>query len=680
MRLVKSKYLILASLALVGMLSSNHAHADDAPSNPLIDLSLEELLKITVTTGSKSKETLTEIPASVTVINRAQIEASGWRNLAAVLNAQTGFYTFSDRIYDFVVPRGNYQTNDPNSRILLLLNGHSVIESFGYFNGHLPSVDINHIERIEIVRGPGSAIYGTNAMFAVINVITSKKVEQATIDLTLEYGDHQHQKLAFRGDWPVSGGAISVMASGFTGGENELFFDEYVGSPHPLQGQTLPSNNREKLTNFLFNAQVDDWNYSSYFNRRTKHVPTGVFGGSIGEQDTFFQDTNVFFELSRKYQLSKRNSILARSFYDFYDFKGRFFFIPDPNGLVGPPYDSEFNRVTDASFGLELIVETQWNDKLQSTSGIEYKKYDDVDFIYVSENDPLQLLNERFSFDPDESITSLFTSLSYKWGQDWSSVFGLHYDYYNTVGGHLSLRGSIAYQYSPRSLIKLVYGEAFRAPNSWELNGGFFLIGNPNLSPETSDSLEFILDYSINDNWHWQGSVFHYSVANNIRKSNDGVEFINAPGMAGSGLETEVRFSKERNSGSISFSYSDVEDEALSQRRSFYPDTQLKLSYIRNFHDDLFLSVESFWIGERYLADQSQGKLPAYNHTNLSLYGFTLWKEVQASLSVHNVFDESYQHPSFISDLASFNVNATHPVYDIPADGRHIQLRLNYNF
>ena len=130
-------------------------------------------------------------------------------------------------------------------------------------------------------------------------------------------------------------------------------------------------------------------------------------------------DTNVFFELSRKYQLSKRSNVLARSFYDFYDFKGRFFYLFDPQGLVGPPYDSEFNRVTDASFGLELIIETRWDEDLQSTSGIEYKKYDDVDFIYVSENDPLQLLNERFSFDPDEAITSLFTSLNfkYKWSE-----------------------------------------------------------------------------------------------------------------------------------------------------------------------------------------------------------------------------------------------------------------------
>ena len=642
----------------------------------LLDLSLEELLKVTVTTASKSEKTLAKTPASVSIIYKAQIKANGWRSLADILNAQTGFYVFSDRIYDFVVPRGNYQTNDPNSRILLLLNGHSVIESFGYFNGHLPTVDVNHIERVEIVRGPGSVIYGTNAMFAVINVITQKVVADEQISFTAESGNHGYQKLSIRGDWLLPDGYISILTSALTDNENSLFFPEYVGSLHEGQGATPESADRQKATNFYIDLNVASWSVSTFYNHRTKNVPTGLFGGSIDQGQTFFEDTNTFFEIKRQFSASENTTATIRGFYDDYEFKGRFYYLQDINGITGPPYSSEFNRVTDSSFGFESYFDTNLAQGSDLVYGIEYKKYGDVDFIYVSENDPLQLLNERFSFDPEESITSIFVSWQKDFNEYWDSVLGVHYDYYETVGGHLSLRASLGYRLSERSHLKFIYGEAFRAPNSWELNGGFFLVGNPDLDPETSQSFEALFDYSITDSWHWLSSLYHYQTDNSIRQSSSGFEFINSAGVEGFGLESEVRYSKGENSGYLSFSLSDVEDRRFSQRISFTPESLIKLGFTRRFYDSFLLHLESQWVSDRLLADPNQGKVSQFSVTNLTLSNLAINEKLRISFSIDNLFNESYQHPSFLSDLATFNINRTHPVFDIPADERTYALKI----
>jgi len=666
------------SLILITCLSINSAFAEDFDA--LASLTLEELLKVQVTTASKSKTSLLDVSASVSVITKYQIKASGWRSLAEVINSQAGFFTFSDHIYDFVVSRGSYQSNDPNSRILLLLNGHSMVESFGYFNGQLATVDLNHVERIEIVRGPGSVLYGTNAMYAVINVITNKEIKQDNHQITLEAGDQGHKKLAYQGGWRLQKGQVSLMASSLERDEYSIYIDEYIGSPHPNGGLIEADTNQRELDNLLLDFQWDSWQLLAYRNHRSKRVPTGIFGGRLENNKTFFSDTNEFLEIKYDKQLTEFSNVSLRTYYDNYEFKGRFFYIVDPSWAIGPPYESEFNLITDSSTGIEALFNTRSSDDLQLVYGIEYKKYANVDFIYRSENDPQQLLNELFHFDPDETITSLFLSLQYDYSNDWSSEVGFRYDDYQSVGGDLSLRASLGYDFSKGERLKFLYGEAFRAPNSWELNGGFYLTGNKNLSPEESESYELIYQRSIEPNWFWNTSIFSYQTSNSIRQSNDGVKFVNTRGVTAKGLESELRYSKKRTSAYISLSYADVSDRELNRRVSFSAKTMVKLGYSKELFNQARLHLEVDWIGDRLLADQSQGKLPSFAVANLTLSNIQLTNSSNISFSIKNLLDKKYQHPSFLPDLASFNVNANYPVYDIPAEGRSILLNWQFHW
>ena len=143
---------------------------------PLKDQSLEQLLSLEVASvvgAAKHEQHVTEAPSSVTIVTAEDVRTFGWRTLAEALAAVRGFYTTNDRNYTYVGVRGFGRPSDYNNRVLVLVNGHRFNDNIydqALVDSEVP-IDLALIERIEIIRGPGSALYGTNAFFAVINVV-----------------------------------------------------------------------------------------------------------------------------------------------------------------------------------------------------------------------------------------------------------------------------------------------------------------------------------------------------------------------------------------------------------------------------------------------------------------------------------------------------------------------------
>ncbi len=137
-------------------------------------LSLDSLLNLSVSTAAKYDQKTEEAPASVTIIPAEQIASYGYNTIAEVLGAVRGFYLANDHQRTYVGTRGFNRMLDQNNRVRLLLNGHTLNEGT-YGSAPLDKdfgLDLDMVERIEVVRGPGSVLYGTGAMFAVVNVIT----------------------------------------------------------------------------------------------------------------------------------------------------------------------------------------------------------------------------------------------------------------------------------------------------------------------------------------------------------------------------------------------------------------------------------------------------------------------------------------------------------------------------
>jgi outer membrane receptor protein involved in Fe transport len=162
--------LISASLAAAQRPTPPPKQAIDTITNDL-----EQLMKIEfVVAGSKRAQDPRDVASFVSVVTAADIKEHGYRTLADVLRTLPGFYVSNDRNYSYIGVRGFSRPGDWNSRILLLLNGlrtNDNVYDLAYI-GEEFSVDVDLIERVEVIRGPGSALYGSNALFAVINVVT----------------------------------------------------------------------------------------------------------------------------------------------------------------------------------------------------------------------------------------------------------------------------------------------------------------------------------------------------------------------------------------------------------------------------------------------------------------------------------------------------------------------------
>ena len=152
--------------------------AKQAPKD-LSQLSLEELMNLKVDTvygASKFEQKVTEAPSSITIITTDEIQKYGYRTLADLLRSVPGFYVSYDRQDAYIGVRGISRPSDYNTLVLTLIDGHRVNENVfdgTYVDGQFV-LDVDLVDRVEIIRGPGSSLYGTDAFFAVINIITKR--------------------------------------------------------------------------------------------------------------------------------------------------------------------------------------------------------------------------------------------------------------------------------------------------------------------------------------------------------------------------------------------------------------------------------------------------------------------------------------------------------------------------
>lgn len=213
-----------------------------AAPQDLTNLGLEDLMKIKVDTvyaASKHTQLVTEAPASVTVVTAEQRRRYGYRTLGDVLRSVGGFYVSYDRYQYYVGVRGFSRPGDYNCRVLLLLDGHRINDNI-YDSASIGTdflLDMSLIDRIEIIRGPSSSLYGTSAFLGVINIISKKGEQIKGGQATIEAGSLETVKGAFAyGGRFKSGLDLVLNGSGYhSEGEKSLYFPKF-DSPETNNG------------------------------------------------------------------------------------------------------------------------------------------------------------------------------------------------------------------------------------------------------------------------------------------------------------------------------------------------------------------------------------------------------------------------------------------------------------
>src|ERR1700690_973390 len=224
--------IFLPKVLLLMIFALSAAAAAQRETKDLSDASLEELTRIQVYSASKHMQSASDAPSSVTVITADEIQKHGYRTLADILESVRGFYITYDRDYSFVGVRGFGRLGDSNNRVLVLIDGHRINDNvFGEpYLGTEFLADVDLIERVEIIRGPSSSLYGADAYFAVINVVTRKAPQLKGAELSFasaSFGTYQG-RASYGGQYR----GIDIMLSGtFYNSRGETLFFPQFDSP-----------------------------------------------------------------------------------------------------------------------------------------------------------------------------------------------------------------------------------------------------------------------------------------------------------------------------------------------------------------------------------------------------------------------------------------------------------------
>ncbi len=280
------------------------------------EASLEDLQKIQVFSASKHLQSTHDAPAAVTVITADEIRKYGFRTLADILQTVSGFYITQVRDYSFVGVRGFGRLGDSNNRIQVLIAGHRINDNvFGEpYLGTEFLVDVGLIERVEIIRGPSSSLYGADAFFAVINVITRKPPRLKGVELAFapaSFGSYQ-RRASYGGHYR----GIDMLVSGtfYDSQGQTLFFPEF-DSPATNFGITR-NTDYENSQHLLADVSFRGFTLQGLFSARDQGVPTAYYGALFNDPETRNLDYHQFLDLGYQHSVGEKWDFTARTSYD----------------------------------------------------------------------------------------------------------------------------------------------------------------------------------------------------------------------------------------------------------------------------------------------------------------------------------------------------------------------------
>lgn len=680
--------------------------AEKGALDQLLDMSLVELGEIEVeveVASPGSPGPLSQVPAVASVITAEQIRAMGATHLDDILESVPGLHISPsqvkplDPIYSV---RGIH--SQVNNQVLTLLDGLPVVQQLTGGPLFVYRMPVANIARIEVIRGPGSAVYGADAFAGVVNIITKKAADIDGTEMGLRFGSFDTynawalHSTEIKG-WDVALGFEWQRSSGDSGriieADLQTLFDR--GSETPASQAPGSLNTGFEVLDMHVTLERDDWTVRLWgWLEDDKEVGAG--SGQALDPEGKIDSTHVMMdvdhrtELSDRWQLGNRLSFLyldqrqdgnLRLFprgavlpigsdgnVNFVQPVGRVEF---PDGFIGNP--SDFNRVLsldsfaiyDSGNGhrwrLGVGANTRWMDTAETLNfgpGVIDGTQPVVDGTLTD------ITDSPFIFVGDHERDLWYVSVQDRWtvSPRWEITAGLRFDHYSdfdsTVNPRLALVRKPSPDRDPSSpglTTKLLYGTAFRAPSFVEL----FLannpvqLGNANLKPETIETLELVFDYRPNQNVRTALSFFGYEIEDLIALVPDGngspsSTYQNAKEQEGYGFEVETAWQANRHLQLLAnFAWQRSQDGVTEERVPFAASRQAFLSLHWGFLEDWTLNGRVNWVAgrERDVGDM-RPKLDDYTMVDLTVRHQLTDQRWEWAIGLRNLFDEDALEPS----------------------------------
>ncbi|MFN7985694.1 MAG: TonB-dependent receptor [Vicinamibacterales bacterium] len=567
----------LAGLLMPAMLAAQTTGGQPVTSQPPTDgsasaaqpadasaLTLEQLLDVEVESvfgASKSLQKITEAPAAVTVVTASEIERFGWHTLADVLRNVRGFYVTNDRSYSYIGARGFLRPGDYNTRVLVLLDGRRLNDNV-FDQAPLDEdfqIDLSEVERIEVIRGPSSSLYGSNAFFGVINVVSRAATKGRSVEVTrglgnLGYSDLRvHARHSFK-----NGAAVSFSGTGFNEqGYQRLYYPEY-DSPETNNGIAV---DRDYLKRRSGVVRVDYGNLviSGGYNSRLRGLPTAAYVAVFG-RDESVRDEHTLFDASWSHAVGSWAGTFRGS-YDLYDFTGSYPYDWETSDGIKPV--DYIDRASGHWWSAEAQFSRRFGTRHQITTGVEYRlNTKQTQFSYLKA--PYELL---WHDNRQSNTAGAFVQDQFRVTDRLLLNVGLRQDHYSAFKDPLKPRFAAIYNPRPNTTVKMMYGSAFRAPNVFESH--YLIPGlwreRADLHPEQIQTVEGVVEHYAGKRLRFSAGAFRDTVEQLIDFTSDPVTdllyFANSSAARANGIEGEAEAKWPSGlQARVSYTYAHTED------------------------------------------------------------------------------------------------------------------------
>lgn len=444
----------------------------------LQNLSLEELLQVRITSSTYTEESLKTVPSSITVFTRRQIQQLGVSTLEELANYVPGFQSkVSDD--ESVIAARSRRITAGNREVLFLFDGqrlnHDLFGATLPFHALLP---IDNIERVEFIRGPGSAIYGANAFLGVINIVSETHLKnvslssdgvrnRAVLNLSNTFSNGLHTSISMQG--------LQIKD------DTRMLFDTFSNG--------LKEDTHERDQGVVnIQASWGDWRFDA------KHTYSDVKGGYIlGKlrvDGSYLESNSSVVALNYQHAFNESWSLTSRAFNSPYCYSVTDIISPSPSVLnvanVRGDESGIENRLNWQNGTSSALVGVDFTNSRINRADAYLENYTQMPPARSAKREVIDLGSRQVGAIYAQWQDSLTDDITY--------ILGVRSDRYSDVTGYTSPRLGLIWQLDEANTLKILYGEAFRAParNEVGVKNNSVQLGNPNLEPEISKTSELI--------------------------------------------------------------------------------------------------------------------------------------------------------------------------------------------
>ncbi|MGB9151179.1 MAG: TonB-dependent receptor [Burkholderiales bacterium] len=614
-----------------------HAAAAASADDDLMNMSLEKLLELEVYGASKYAQKTSEAPASVTIISAADIRNYGYRNLADILKSIRSLHVTNDHNYGYVGVRGFSPPGDFNTRVLFLIDGYRAHDNI-YSQGMIGNeflIDVDLIERVEFIAGPGSSIYGSNALFGVVNIITKSGEALRGTNASFEIGSNR--AVGFRASYgaQLNNSANWVLsASRFKTDGQDFTFPDIAANNGSTKGLDADSNYR-----LYSKLDFSGATLSAAHVWRNKELPTAPFGAEFAVPGTRTIDRQTTLDWRHTGETSA-GTLISHVYLADYAYNGIYI------------YDQAIGSLNDDTgkgnwWGADLrLLNTSFkNHKL--VAGIEVEN----DFRQIQKN----FNNNPFLLNTDEKNrgkqVGIYLQDEIRLSDGLIASTGIRYDHHSGFGGITNPRLGLIYSPNPDISIKGLYGSAYRVPN---VNERFFQDGtsqtaNPALKPEKIKTYEIAYEQRLPEQSRLTASLFNYRASDLIALTPDAAtgldKYDNLKNSNASGIEFGFEKSwSNQMSGRVSYTHQRARDVDSRSTLPNSPEDLAKLNITTPlWQEKLQLGFEAQYTGAR---KTKLAAVPAFHVENLVIQAPKVFRGGNLTLGIYNLFDKNYADPA----------------------------------